>query len=165
MRGHERLAASLFCAAALAACGGHGSPQPAHPDGWKAQSGAALAWVAPEDPRERYTASRDPGWNGSLKDLSSQVATNIILQYKGARLVRTDPFPACPGEAGVQTFALSGFHGHEVLRAAFTQWSGPAVTIIYRRPGELPDDKAAVDAMTRAVCTPGAGPQALPPAK
>lgn len=165
MRGHDRLAASLLCAAALAACAGQGRSQPAHPDGWKAQSGAALAWVAPEDPRERYTASRDPGWNGSLKDLSSQVAINIILQYKGARLLRTDPFPACPGEAGVQTFALSGTRDRDVLRVAFTQWNGPALTIVYRRPGGLPDDKAAVDAMTRAVCTAGAPPQALPPVK
>lgn len=148
MRGTVRFPALLCFTALLCACSGPGPQSAQVPAG------------------EHYRITKDASWNGSLKDLASQTAANIVLKYRGAKLLRADPFPACTGEAGLQTFTLPGKGGAaQILRVAFTQWSGPAVTVIYERPRSSPDSKEAVDAMTRSLCTSGAPAKPLPPAR
>lgn len=92
------------------------------------------------------------------------MTTNVVLQHKGAKFLKADPFPACPGEAGLQTFSVSGPGGEDVLRVAFTQWNGAALTASYQRPRSDTDDPKALDAMTRTVCTAPAGVQKFPAA-
>jgi ABC-type glycerol-3-phosphate transport system substrate-binding protein len=145
--------AALSCAALLSACAGSGGAGSAHPDGWAAQGrGASAVWVDPQNPRERFDVQSSTA-DGSLSDLASAVTTNTVLRHKGARLVRAEPFPACPGEAGWQTFALKTPGGLAVLHVAFTQWNGSQVVASYQRPANLPDDPRAVDALRRDVCS------------
>lgn len=115
---------------------------------------------------QQYRITQDASWSGSLKELASQTAANVVLKYEGAKLLRADPFPGCTGEAGLQTFAVPGKGGApQILRAGFTQWNGPAVTVIYKRPRGSPDSREAVEAMTRSLCTSGAPVMPLPPVK
>lgn len=145
--------AACCCAALLTACAGSGAG-PAHPDGWTLQGqGATAYWTDPQHPQERYSATRAANANGTLSDLASQVATNTLLRHRGAKLTKAVPFSACPGEAGLQTFTLPTPQGPAVLQVAFSQWSGAAITASYRRPAKAPDDKRALDAMRRSVCT------------
>lgn len=83
--------------------------------------------------------------------MASEVTTNTLLRDRGAKLVKAQPYPPCPGEAGLQTFSLSG--GRTVLQVAFTQWTGMAVIASYKRPASAPDDPKASDALRRAVCS------------
>jgi hypothetical protein len=109
-------------------------------------------WIDPQNPRERFDVKSGTA-GGSLSDLASAVTTNTVLRYKGARLVRAEPFPACPGEAGWQTFALKTPAGLSVLHEAFTQWNGSQVVASYQRPANVRDDPRAVEALRRAVCS------------
>lgn len=167
MRGYQILPAALLCGVALAACGGQPGPhQQAHPDGWKQQGqGAAPVWVNPQNPREEYRTTSDPHSTGTLKDLASQVTENAVLSHKGAKLVQAVPYPSCPGEAGLQTFSVpSPAGGDNVLRVAFTQWNGAALTASYQRPRSASDNQDALKAMTQTVCTAVVGTQKFPAA-
>lgn len=103
----------------------------------------------PAKPAERYGVTLQQNYQGSLKDLASQLTTGTILQYKGAKFVRSVPYPDCPGEAGLQTFALPS--GAE-LEAAFTVWNGTTAVADYVRPPGAPEDPNVHDAMRRTVC-------------
>jgi hypothetical protein len=166
MRGLPVFAAAALCGALLSACGGQPGPhQQAHPDGWKQQGqGADAVWTDPQNPREEYRSSSNPNSTGTLKDLASQVTTNVVLQHKGAKFLKADPYPGCPGEAGLQTFSVPAPGGEDVLRVAFTQWNGAALTASYLRPRSEADNQQALDAMTRTVCTAPVGVQKLPAA-
>lgn len=95
-----------------------------------------------------------PSAGGSLSDLASQITTDTLLRHRGAKLQKAEPFPACPGEAGEQTFTIPAAHGTAaVLRVAFTVWNGTAKTASYQRPVRAPDDPAAMEALRRTVCT------------
>lgn len=151
MRGKMKLAA-LCCSLAVCACGGSGGIGTAHPEGWTAHGqGATTFWSDPRNGHERFEV-KSTAANGSLSDLASSVTTNTILRHKGARLMRAQPFPACPGEAGWQTFALKTPAGLAVLHVAFTQWNGSQVVASYERPANVRDDPAAIDALRRDVC-------------
>lgn len=89
--------------------------------------------------------------------MASEVTLNTILRYKSAKLLKAEPFPACPGEAGRQTFRLPTARGPALLQVAFTQWTGTAVTVSYERPAAEPDRAEATDAMRRSVCSSVAG--------
>jgi hypothetical protein len=158
MRGYLIMA----CALLLTACGGQGGAgAQAHPDGWQSKGGA---WIDPQDPRQRFAStSKQNAANLTLGDLASQVTTDMLLSNKGARMLRADRYPGCPGEAGLQTFAVRAPGETEVLRVAFTQWNGTIVTTTYRRPSAALDDPAAVTALTRSVCSAVAGTPTLPP--
>lgn len=160
------MTALLLGASALSACGGQPGPHyQGHPDGWKSQGGGAnTVWYSPTDPREQYVVTSNPNANGTLKDLASQVTTNTILRHKGAKFVKAEPYPICPGEAGMQTFTMQGPKGPEILRVAFTQWNGAALTASYQRPENKPDDRRALAAMTSTVCTVPLGDQKFPAA-
>jgi len=80
------------------------------------------------------------------------VTTDTLLRYRGSRLLRAQPFPACPGEAGWQSFEMPAAHGRIIMHVAFTQWNGTAKTASYERPAALPDDPSAISALGHAVC-------------
>ncbi len=163
MRGFRTIVLTLACASLITGCGAQGGQgSAAHPDGWKAQG---KVWIDPRNPREQFSAVSNSNSGGaSLSDLASQVTTDALLTHKGARLLRSDRFPGCPGEAGLQSFAVTGPHETDVLRVAFTQWNGNAVIGSYQRPAAISDDPAAVMALTQAVCSAVAGTPTLPPA-
>lgn len=94
-----------------------------------------------------------PSAGESLSDLASQVTTDTLLQYRGAKLRKAEPFPPCPGEAGEQSFTVPAARGAAVLQIAFTVWNGTAKTASYRRPAKAPNDPAAMEALRRTVCT------------
>jgi hypothetical protein len=135
----------------LSACGGSaGTP---YPSGWTAHGhGASAYWTDPQHPEERFSTTSVPNPNAGLKDLASQVTTDTLLRYHGSHLLRAEPFPPCPGEAGWQSFALPAGRGHSILHVAFTQWNGTAKTATYERPASLPDDPGAITAMGHVVC-------------
>lgn len=165
MRGVRILTAAVIAALALSACGGEPGPHTrAHPDGWTSQGGANTVWTNPSDPREEYTIKSNPNATGTLKDLASTVTTNVLLRHKGSKFVRADLFPGCEGEAGLQTFTMSGPKGRDILLVAFTQWNGAALTVSYQRPAGTPVSKQALDAMTKTVCTAPVGTQKWPAA-
>lgn len=97
------------------------------------------------------TQKANPG--GSLSDLASQITTDTLLRYRGAKLQKAEPFAACPGEAGEQTFTVPRAAGPAVLHVAFTQWNDNEKVASYERPAKAPDDPAAMDALRRSVCT------------
>jgi hypothetical protein len=131
---HIPLAACL-CAATLTACAG----------------GAGGTFTA--RPGEHFTMKRTANSTATLSDLASQVTTDTLLHNKGARLLKAEPFPPCPGEAGDQTFALVTARGPAFLRVAFTQWNGTTTIASYQRPAKASDDPDAVNALRRAVCS------------
>ncbi len=159
--------AALLGVALVAACGGQPGPHvQAHPDGWTQQSHGKgnPVWFNPKAPREQYSTASNPHFSGTLQNLASAITTNTLLSHKGAKFVRSDPFPACPGEAGIQTFRIPGTKGEDVLRVAFTQWNGAALTASYQRPISSPENTDALHAMTRTVCTAVLGTQKFPAA-
>jgi len=128
--------AAFGCAAILAACAGGSS---------------AVDFKA--RPGEHFTMKRTPSGGASLSDLASQVTTDTLLRDRSAKLVKAEPFPACPGEAGEQIFDIKTPSGPAVLRVAFTQWNGTTSIASYQRPASSPDDPQADDALRRSVCS------------
>jgi hypothetical protein len=151
MRGAIAILAACACAAMLTACGS--SAGATHPQGWTTHGqGASAYWTDPGHASERFSSTSAANPNASLKDLASQVTTDTLLRYRGARLLRAEPFPPCPGEAGWQSFAVPAGRSHRILHVAFTQWNGTAKTASYERPADLPDDPSALTAMGHVVC-------------
>ncbi len=97
---------------------------------------------------ERYSYSSIP-FSGGLQDLASELAVDTVQRYSGSRLLQSVPFPACPGEAGLAGFALSG---GRLLEVAFGVNNGNAVTAEYLRPRSIGAAPAAMTAMQQAVC-------------
>lgn len=127
MRVEPNTLAVFCCAALLSGCGAKSAPPPG------------------------VTIVQQKNYGGTLSDMASSVTTDTLLRYKGAKLLKAQPFAPCPGEAGMQTFSLDA--GRAVLEVAFTQWSGTAVTASYRRPVTAPEDPKAADALRGAVCS------------
>lgn len=139
------------CAVLLASCASGGGP--VHPAGWTPRgAGAAKIWTDPTHPQERFGTTARASATGTLGDLASQVTTDTLLQHRGAKLLKAQPYPACPGEAGLQTFSLKTREGPARLEVAFTQWNDQAKTAWYRRPAGQPAQAAATQAMSKAVC-------------
>ena len=135
MRVGEKILAVVLCASALYSCGGSG----------------ARNFTA--RPGEQFTVTRKPTSNGSLSDLASQVTMNTLLGHKGAKLLKAEPFKACPGEAGEQTFRLPASSGPALLHVGFTQWNGKTTIVSYQRPASGTDDPQAIEAMRRELCS------------
>lgn len=93
-----------------------------------------------------------PNPGASLSDVASQVTTNTVLRYRGAIMRKAEPFGPCPGEAGLQTFTVSG-KPPQVLYVAFTQWNGTEKIASYERPAKASDDPAAIAQLRRVVCS------------
>lgn len=97
---------------------------------------------------ERYTY-RSTAYVGGLQSLASELAVDTVQRYSGSRLLRSIPFPACPGEAGLATYTLPG---GRLLEVAFTVINGNAIDAEYLRPRSIGEAPAAITAMRQAVC-------------
>jgi len=135
MRVGEKILAVLLCATALCSCSGSGAQQ------FTARPG------------EHYSLTRKATSNGSLSDLASQVTMDTLLGHKGAKLLEAQPFKACPGEAGEQTFRLPAASGAAVLHVGFAQWNGKTTIVSYQRPAGAADDPRAMEAMRHELCS------------
>ena len=90
----------------LAACGGGESS--AAPKDWKPMPGASDAWsngVGSGVQEYHYRAQALRGRR--FQDLASTVTIDALLRHRGAKSSGNLPFAACPGLAGVASFALS----------------------------------------------------------
>ena len=134
------------CVAALAACSGRGSLAP---DGWQPVGGAPDAWTKGAGPaQQRYTYVKRP-FAGTLQDLASREAVDVVLQHRGAKFRSSDVFAACPGQAAVAVFT----EGTRTLKEGFATQNGMAAMVTYERPSSAPDDSAVERAMQAALCT------------
>jgi len=132
----------------LAACGGGESS--AAPKDWKPMPGASDAWSNGSGSGiQEYHYARKP-FSGTLSDLASTVTIDALLRHRGAKSSGNVPFAACPGLAGVATFALSD---GGILQEGFTVRNGISLRISYSRPAGSPVDPNAAAAMQRALCS------------
>jgi hypothetical protein len=140
-------AALLF---AVAGCGGNGTPGgPAHPDGWtKTTQTGVETWTKPNAANQTFVYSSKP-FDGTTKDLASQITLDIVLKRHG-KLLRTVAFAPCPGEAGLQTYRIPPA---TLLLIAYAAYGDKALTATYTRPASAPEDPAALAAMQKSVCT------------
>jgi hypothetical protein len=137
------LAAAL---ALLCACGG-GS---AAPKNWSALAGQRNAWTNGRGSEYRYDAAP---FSGTLSDLASQVAIDALTKNRGAKLQSSNPFPACPGAAGLATFRLDG---RGLLAEGFAVRDNQAVRTHYLRPATAGADPDVLQAMQSVLCKPPA---------
>ena len=129
----------------LAGCGGAGSPVPA---GWQPVPGQAGTWATGSGAsRQTYAYSKTP-YDGTLQDLASREAVNVVLRHRGAKFDRSDVYPPCPGMGAIATFS----DGASTLQEGFAVQGDSAVRVLYVRPAQTPDDPAATAAMQRALC-------------
>ncbi len=143
-----RIALALGALCAAAACASTGSLAPAN---WQPVGGTANAWTKGTGAAQQaYRYERKP-FGGTLSDLASRATIDALTAHRGARLQRSTPLTACPGAAGVATFALPG---RQLLEEAFSVRDGHAVIVRYIRPAGTPADAAAVAVMTNALCVP-----------
>ncbi len=129
--------------AALGAC----ASGPPHPQGW--QLGSNGTWTTTSGAGVEWYRYRSYATQGSLSDLASSQAVETVQRYRGARLLRSIPFSACPGEAGVATYNLPH---RRVLEVAFSVNSGMAIRAEYERPASVVDAAAVTAAFRQAVC-------------
>ena len=137
-----RIAASVLAVASLLALGACSSGV-AGPAGWK-KSGPAV-WTSPSGERYAYVSRK---FDGTISDLASQVATDVELSHRGARLLRSDPIAACPAQAAIATFV----QGSTTIEQAFGVVNNRSITIAYSRPSGAPESAAAAAAMERTLC-------------
>jgi len=130
------------CAVALlCAC----ANQSAGPAGWQLQSGTGNAWTSGG---QQYVYTKK-AFAGTLQDLASQEAVNVVLQHRGSKFQRSVPLTGCPGHAAIASFR---FADGTVLQEGFAVANGQAFTIAYSRPSGAAVDPAAADAMQRTLC-------------
>jgi hypothetical protein len=91
-------------------------------------------------------------FGGTIKDFASQLTTNTVLTNRTAKFVRSIPYPDCPGEAALQTFAIGG-KAPRSLEIGFTVTGNLAITASYSRPKSMAEDPQARAAMRKDVCT------------
>lgn len=103
-------------------------------------------------PGEHFSVTQKANPGATLSDLASQVTTDTLLRRRGAKMLKAEPFAACPGEAGLQTFSVPGTP-KTLLQVAFTQWNGVEKIASYQRPAKASDDPAAMNELRRVVCT------------
>jgi hypothetical protein len=138
---------ALLAFGPLAACS-RPSPQPA---GWQPIPGAKSGWTTGTAANTQIYQYAKRSFGGTLQDLASQETINVLLRYRGARFLRSDPFGPCPGAAAVATFKLEGAR---ILERGFSVQNGQAIEVTYLRPASAPPDAAATEAMKGALCAP-----------
>lgn len=129
----------------LAACSGS-SPKPA---GWQPIAGTQGGWTTGTGANTQIYLYATRSFGGTLQDLASQEAVNVLLRNRGAKFQGSDPFAPCPGAAAVATFKLPG---SRVLERGFSVQNGQTVEVTYVRPAGAPADAAATEAMKGALC-------------
>ena len=146
--------APAFVALACCAAAGCSARAPVYPPGYTQQRSAAGSfWVRtlPGGGRETYRVQKRP-FTGTLKDLASSETIDTVLRHKGARYVSSDPFPACPGEAGILTFHIRSAKGSEIREEAFTVFNQQSIAVTATRPATQPLERAVRSAMGKNVC-------------
>lgn len=150
MRVRLAIPAMLLIAVAMGACASSGLPQNTHPEGWKERTaGGRTVWVKPDAADETYENLTKP-YDGDTKSYASDVTLDFVLK-RHAKLQKTVAFAPCPGEAGLQTYAVGKF----TALVAYAVYNGSAMQSIYMRPAGASEDPAAVAAMGKSVCTAG----------
>jgi hypothetical protein len=129
----------------LAACNG-ASPAP---KGWTAVEGSSDAWSRGQRAaRQEYSYSRRR-FPGTLQDLASAVAIDVLLHNRGARLRSSEAFAPCPGAAGVATVSLPA---GTTLREGFAVRDTMAVRTAYVLPAAAQPDPNVQIAMQNVLC-------------
>jgi hypothetical protein len=135
----------LIAAVALAACS---SPSFA-PAGWQPDGATQHAWHrASGASLQTYTYTIE-SFSGMLPDLASQVAIDVVLQHRGAKLRSSNPLGPCPGAAGLATFSLPEAR---TLEEGFAVHDGNARRATYVRASAASDDPAVATAMQNLLC-------------
>jgi hypothetical protein len=132
----------------IAACGGGESS--AAPKDWKPMPGASDAWSNGNGGSAQEYHYTRKAFAGTLADLASVVTIDALLRHRGAKSSGSLPFAACPGLAGIATFALSD---GGILQEGFTVRNGVSLRIGYSRPAGSQVDSNAAAAMQRALCS------------
>ncbi|MGC1379995.1 MAG: hypothetical protein WA814_03085 [Candidatus Baltobacteraceae bacterium] len=138
-------ALALAACASIAACAGSS----AAPKGWQPMPGASTTWTNGTGPNAQTYAYSRVSFAGSLQDLASQVAIDVVLHERGTRLQHSQPFAACPGIAGLATFKAPG---GKTLAEGFAVRDGEAVRVRYVRRSSDPSEASAEQAMQAALC-------------
>ena len=129
----------------LTACSG-ASPAP---KGWIAVPASSYAWSQGRGAgRQEYSYSRKR-FPGTLQDLASAVAIDVLLHNRGAKLRSSEPFAPCPGAAGIATVALPG---GKTLREGFAVRDALAVRTVYALPAAVQPDPNVQVAMQSVLC-------------
>lgn len=136
---------ALLALGPLTACG---SPS-LKPAGWQPIPGAKSGWTTGTGADTQIYLYASRSFGGTLQDLASQEAVNVLLRYRGAKFRGSEPFAPCPGAAGVATFRLEG---SRVLQRGFAVQNAKAIETTYLRPAAAPVDAAATEAMKAALC-------------
>jgi hypothetical protein len=134
---------AALCAAALVACTTQASTAPA---GWQPRPGASAAWTSGA---QQYSYAQR-AYPGTLQDLASAEAVNVVMQHHGAKFQGSDIFQSCPGRAAVATFTLPG---GQILQEAFAVQNDQAIVATYIRPQGTAVDPAVSTAMNGVLCT------------
>jgi len=97
---------------------------------------------------QEYDYASKP-YTGSLQDLASLEAVDVVLHRHGAKFTGSDVFAPCPGQAAVATFA---YGKDRMLLQAFAVQRGQAVLITYIRPKNIDIDPEVHTALDSALC-------------
>lgn len=119
------------------------------PAGWQPIPGTTTGWTTGTGAGTQIYLYATRSFGGTLQDLASQEAVNVVLRYRGAKFHGSNPFGPCPGAAGVATFSLEG---SRILERGFAAQNGKATETSYLRPAAAPPDDAVLDAMKAALC-------------
>jgi hypothetical protein len=88
-------------------------------------------------------------FSGTLQDLASQEAVNVVLREHGAKFLKSNVFTPCPGMAAIAYFTLGP---SQLLEEGFAVQGDQAVLARYTRPVGAAPDPAVSTAMERALC-------------
>lgn len=111
--------------------------------------GASAAWTSGSGATAQEYRYVQREFGGTLQDLASSVTIDVLLHHRGAKLQASVPVTACPGTAGVATFALPG---GKTLEEGFAARDNRAVQTTYLRPTGTPADPAVTAAMQSSLC-------------
>lgn len=140
-----RIALASLALALLEACSNNSTA----PQGWQPIPGATNAWSAGSGAKAQEYRYSKTSFGGALPDLASSVTIDALTRYHGAKFLGSNPFPPCPGAAGIATFRLAD---RRTLQEAFAVRDGQAIRIGYSRPAGTPVDPSVVPAMQAALC-------------
>jgi len=146
MRRHP--AGAIAALALLAAC----SSGPSAPAGWQPVAGATTTWSNGSGATlQTYTYAKK-SFNGTLQELASQQAVDVVLRRRGAKFTQSTTFAPCPGMAAIASFTLGT---DRLLEQGFAVQSDRAVLVTYVRPKSATFDPAVSKAMESALCASG----------
>ena len=142
-----RIALAFVCAATLTACNG-GTPSPA---GWQAVPGASPGqqWSSGTGSAlQLYIYEKKP-FAGTLQELTSQQATEVVGRTKGSHFDGSDTYAPCPGQAALADFSAAD---RRTYVQGMSVRGGNAVLVTYVRPNGTPMNPEVAQAFATALC-------------